>query len=142
MDGMDPGRDVAAVRRPRCGWCDRLLRPWTTRLYAPRLPDKRVPVADWEPATNQRIVSRRYVNLLRKPDGRLVFAPEPAERHPGYYTAADLEGEPVRRLDSVSVWDGAHYVTAAWPFCSNPCAGHFASYAYRRGIRLTDIPTR
>jgi hypothetical protein len=120
------------MTRPRCAWCGSLIRPWTETVRAPTEKESMIPVRGWTYTGNLKVVGRRYETVIIRPDGT------PRRYTPGeesWSSARELEGTRERRLDSVIVWDGEHYVAKHWPFCTTRCAGEFASDAFQAGYR-------
>jgi len=126
--------------RPRCAYCGKLLRLWTTTERAPRDGATHIPVRDWEYRGNLRVVARDYDNVLISPDGsmRILDKIEDDPRLYTYRSEQERQGTRERRLDKVHLWDGESYRYKYWPFCTDVCSGKFAEAAYRAGYRMKD----
>ena len=119
--------------RPRCPYCNRLLRPWTEKVHAPSAPNSVYAIQGWRYEGNLQVVARGYDTLLVHPDGRL------RKWHDGMEQWASVEeytGTRERRLAWVSTWDGKTYDAVRQTFCSNNCAAAFGEAAHRAGYRL------
>jgi len=124
--------------RPRCACCGKPL-PYATQIHrAPTEADTYLPVRGWRYQGNLQVISKRYVDVLVRPDDKPIlwddgFKDEAAWN---WKTPEQRAGTRERRLSEVSTWDGEKYQVAYWPFCTQRCAGSFAEQAFAAGYRI------